>query len=88
VAGLTYLYFDLVETGNVALEKGNFKITSVRLAYNNKNMQRKDFPVTAYTVKKIYRIPVFFFTKPFRNGKTPMLTRDFWCPPEKGFVVF
>ncbi len=41
-----------------------------------------------FTVKKIYRIPVFFFTKPFRNGKTPMMTRDFFCPPEKEFFVF
>ena len=41
-----------------------------------------------YTVKKIYRIPVFYFTRFFRNGKTPMLTRDFWCPPEKEFFVF
>ncbi len=41
-----------------------------------------------FTVKKIYRIPVFFFTKPFRNGKTPMVTRDFWYPPEKEFFVF
>jgi hypothetical protein len=37
-----------------------------------------------YTVKKIYRIPVFFFTKPFRNGKTPMLTRDFLVPSREG----
>jgi hypothetical protein len=36
------------------------------------------------TVKKIYRIPVFFFTKPFRNGKTPMLTRDFLVPTREG----
>ena len=48
----------------------------------------KDGVLYNYTVKKIYRIPVFFFTKPFRNGKTPMLTRDFWCPPEKEFFVF
>jgi hypothetical protein len=33
-----------------------------------------------HTVKKIYRIPVFFFTKTFRSGKTPMLTRDFLLP--------
>ncbi len=45
-------------------------------------------PAERHTVKKIYRIPVFFFTKPFRNGKTPMLTRDFLCPPEKEFFVF
>ncbi len=37
-----------------------------------------------YTVKNIYRIPVFFFTKPFRNGKTPMLTRDFQVPSREG----
>ncbi len=37
-----------------------------------------------YTVKKIYGIPVFFFTKPFRNGKTPMLTRDFLVPSREG----
>jgi len=37
-----------------------------------------------YTVKKFYRIPVFFFTKPFRNGKTPMLTRDFLVPSREG----
>jgi hypothetical protein len=36
------------------------------------------------TVKKIYRIPVFFVTKPFRNGKTPMLTRDFLIPSREG----
>ncbi len=34
--------------------------------------------------KKISRIPVFFFTKPFRNGKTPMLTRDFLVPSREG----
>jgi hypothetical protein len=38
----------------------------------------------AYTVKKIYRIPVFFFTKPFRNGKTPLLTRDFLVTSREG----
>jgi hypothetical protein len=38
----------------------------------------------ACTVKKIYRIPVFLFTKPFRNGKTPMLTRDFLVPSREG----
>jgi hypothetical protein len=32
----------------------------------------------------MYRIPVFFFTKTFRSGKTPMLTRDFWVPSRKG----
>jgi hypothetical protein len=37
-----------------------------------------------YTVKKIYRIPVFFFTKPFRNGKTPLLTRDFLVTSREG----
>jgi hypothetical protein len=37
-----------------------------------------------YTVKKIYRIPVFFFTKPFRNGKTPILTRDFLLTSREG----
>jgi hypothetical protein len=37
-----------------------------------------------YTVKKNYRIPAVFFTKPFRNGKTPMLTSDFLVPPREG----
>ncbi len=36
------------------------------------------------TVKIFSRIPVFFFTKPFRNGKTPMLTRDFLVPSREG----
>jgi hypothetical protein len=40
--------------------------------------------IVFYTVKKIYRIPVFFFTKPFRKGKTPMLTRDFLIPSREG----
>jgi hypothetical protein len=41
-----------------------------------------------YTVKIFYRIPVFFFTKPFRNRKTPMLTRDFLVPSREGIFVF
>ncbi len=45
--------------------------------------------VLPYTVKNFYRIPVFFFTKPFRNGKTPMLTRDFLVPSrEEIFLSF
>ncbi len=34
--------------------------------------------VSICTVKKIYRIPVFFFTKPFRNGKTPYADKGFF----------
>jgi hypothetical protein len=40
--------------------------------------------VVCCTVKNIHGIPVFFFTKPFRNGKTPMLTRDFLVPSREG----
>jgi hypothetical protein len=39
-----------------------------------------------YTVKIFYRIPVFFFTKPFRNGKIPILTRDFLVPSREGII--
>jgi hypothetical protein len=35
------------------------------------------------TVKKIYRIPVFFFTKPFRNGKTPHVDNGFFGPLQR-----
>jgi hypothetical protein len=48
------------------------------------NLQEEHDAEKEYTVKKIYRIPVFFFTKPFRNGKTPMLTRDFLVPSREG----
>jgi hypothetical protein len=36
-----------------------------------------------YTVKKFTEF-LYFFTKHFRNGKTPMLTRDFLVPSREG----
>jgi hypothetical protein len=36
-----------------------------------------------YTVKKIYRIPVFFLPNLSETGKPPMLTRDFLVPSRK-----
>jgi hypothetical protein len=51
---------------------------------NIASVQCHTLAVTLYTVKIFCRIPVFFFTKPFRNGKTPMLTRDFLVPSREG----
>ncbi len=38
--------------------------------------------------KKNSQNSCIFFTKPFRNGKTPMLTRDFLVPSREGIFVF
>jgi hypothetical protein len=47
--------------------------------------EQNSFPVDKiYTVKKIYRIPVNFFTKPFRNGKTPYADKEFLVPSREG----
>ena len=64
-------------------EKKNFwpwlrKKTSLKIDWDGECM------VVCCTVKNIHGIPVFFFTKPFRNGKSPVLTRDFLVPSREG----
>ena len=41
-----------------------------------------------YTVKKMYRIPVFFLPNFSETGKPLCWQGIFWCPPEKEFFVF
>jgi hypothetical protein len=50
---------------------------SVRFAYRQKeNNQCK--PTVHYTVKKIYEIPGFFFTKPSWDEEKSVLRRDYF----------